>query len=442
MGKIAQDMTKGNVVSHMVRYTIPLMAGNVFHLLYNTVDSVIVGNVNGKSALAAIGAAGPVMNILLFLIVGISMGSSILMSNDFGTGDYQKLKRQMVTASLGVVWFTIGLSIISYMFCGKILRCTRTPESVLLEAQGYLKIIICGLLFSALYNILAASLRAIGNAVVPLWSLVASSVSNIIQNVILVKICGMGIRGAAFATIISQAVSALICAGYIYKKVPYFQLEWKDLKMDLGLLKRTIRFSSVSAFQQTVLYVGRILVQAAVNIIGVDAVAAFNITTIIDNFVLEPNNSLSSALMIFTSQNTGAKKMERVRYGYRVAVIMGVILNVVIAVWVYLHAESMISIFLGTPDIGVIAEGERYLQLMCLGYILAAFCNVFQGLFRGLGCLKVTLIATLIQIPVRVAVSYLLIGKFGIQAISLGTILGWLCMTVYELYEYRKSVLF
>ncbi len=437
MSKVTQDMTEGNIVSHMLRYTLPLMAGNFFHLLYNTVDSVIVGNVNGKQALAAIGAAGPVMNILLFLIVGISMGSSILMSHAFGSGDYQKLKRQMVTATLATMWFTIALSVFSYALCGNILHWTRTPEKIFLESRSYLRIIICGLIFSGLYNILAASLRAIGNATAPLWILVGSSLMNIALDLIFVGVFRMGIRGAAFATVISQGFSALSCMIYINRKVPYFQFCYQELKIDMALLKQTISFSSVSAFQQTILYVGRILVQAAVNTIGIDAVAAFNITTIIDNFVLEPNNSLASALMVFTAQNTGAGKRERVHTGFRTALLIGILLNCAIAGLVFFCAGFLLKLFLGVPDPGVIAEGTKYLHLMCLGYVIAAFCNVFQGLFRGMGQLRVTVAATLIQIPVRVIISYMLVGRLGIRAIPLGTMLGWIGMVIYAVYKYR-----
>lgn len=440
MGKVTQDMTEGNIASHMVRYTFPLMAGNFFHLLYNTVDSVVVGNVNGKQALAAIGAAGPEMNILLFLIVGISMGSSILMSHAFGSGDYKKLKRQMVTATLATLYFTVGLALVSYLLCGTILRWTKTPEEVFAEAKSYLQIIICGLIFSSLYNMLAASLRAIGNATAPLWVLVGSSLMNIVLDLIFVAGMKMGIRGAAFATVISQGFSAVACAAYICFRVPYFKVRRQDLIIDPGLLKQTISFSSVSAFQQTILYVGRILVQSAVNTIGIDAVAAFNITTIIDNFVLEPNNSLASSLMVFTAQNTGAGKKERVQTGFRVACLMGIVLNLLIAIGVFFCSGNLLKLFLGEPDAGVISEGTKYLHLMCLGYVITVFCNVYQGVFRGMGQLKVTLIATLIQIPVRVAVSYLLVAQIGIRAIPCGTILGWLCMLGYAMYEYRIAL--
>lgn len=352
---MTRDMTKGNIFRHMLFYSIPLLAGNVFHQLYNTVDSVIVGSVNGKEALAAIGAAGPVMNILLFLIVGISMGSSILMSGYYGAGKLDLLKAQLMTSLLGSLAFTVFLSLFSFLGSEMFLVWIQTPQILLPEAISYLRIISAGLVFSCIYNILAAGLRAVGNSTAPLFSLVISSVVNILLDLFLVGRLGMGIRGAAYGTVISQAVSAVFLAVYLSVKVPFLRFSARELAWELSMLKKTIRFSSVSAAQQTVLYVGRILVQAAVNTQGVDAVAAFNVTCIIDN------------------------------------------------------------------------------------YVMTVFCNSFQGLFRGLGQLKATLAATLIQIPVRVIISYCLIGRLGIRAVAAGIMTGWAFMIIYQVSQCRKN---
>ncbi|MDD3238987.1 MAG: MATE family efflux transporter [Lachnospira sp.] len=435
---MVRDMTKGKITAHMLLYTVPLMIGNFFHLLYNTVDTVIVGQINGKQALAAIGAAGPVMNILLFLLVGISLGSSILMSHNFGARDYDQLKKQFVTTLMGTVYFTIVISVVSFILCRNILVWTRTPEAIISQAEGYLKIIIAGLIFSGVYNILSGALRSIGNAMAPLIILIISSIMNIVLDLLFVGQWGMGINGAAYATVISQFFSALLGFLYIIWKVPYFKCGIRELKLDVRLLKKTISFSSVSAFQQTVLYVGRILVQSAVNMISVDAVAAFNISTIIDNYVLEPGNSLASSLMIFTSQNMGAGRKERIAKGYRTVLVMGLVFNFVIAVVVFFFCKPLIGIFMGNADEGVVTEGMRYLQTMSMGYILCVFCNTFQGFFRGIGDLKVTLIATTIQIPIRVFISYAMVGQLGIKAIPLGIIVGWIFMIGFEGWQYVR----
>ena len=437
---MTRDMTRGNIFLHMLFYSVPLLIGNVFHQLYNTVDSVIVGSVNGKQALAAIGAAGPVMNILLFLIVGISMGSSILMSGYYGAGKFDLLKSQMMTSLLGSLVFTLFLSLFSVLGSGLFLKWIQTPEVLIVDAGAYLRIISAGLVFSCIYNMLAAGLRAVGNSTAPLSALVISSVVNILLDLFLVGRLGMGIRGAAIATVVSQAVSAVFLTVYIYIKVPFFRFTSREFTLEAAMLQKTVRFSSVSAVQQTVLYVGRILVQSAVNTLGVDAVAAFNVTCIIDNYVLEPGNSLASALTVFTAQNEGAgERQGRIARGFAAALCMGLVISAATALAVLNGMDGLIGLFLKQWDEGVAAVGRQYLQLMCFGYVMTVLCNSFQGLFRGLGQLKATLTATLIQIPVRVILSYCLIGRLGIRAVAVGIMTGWAFMIIYQVSQCRRT---
>ena len=242
----------------------------------------------------------------------------------------------------------------------------------------------------------------------------------------------MGVKGAAVATVVSQAVSAFICIIYLNWKVPVLHFTWKELKMDAALFKATLQFSSVPAIQQTILYGGRILVQSIVNALGVDAVAAFNVTSIIDNYVLEPGNSLAASLTVFTAQNSGAGKKDRIRIGLFITLAAGSVISILTALLVYQNRGALIRLFLPQKDISVTKLGCQYLKVISFGYILTTFCNSFQGLFRGLGLLKITLIATIIQIPIRIGISWLFAGRIGISGISVGMIAGWIFMIAYE----------
>ena len=436
---MTRDMTKGNIVSHILLYSLPMLAGNLLTQLYNVADCVIVGSINGKEALAAIGAAGPVMNILLFFIIGISMGSSILMSNHYGAGRLDHLKEQLFTSLLGSMIFTVIMGIATFIFCPIFLRWIKTPEQVIPQAAAYLKIIMSGLLFSCICQILSAGFRAVGNSRLPFYALLISTFINIGLDVLLVGLFKMGVMGAAAATVVSQAVSAFICIIYIYWKEPVLRFTRKDLKMDAALFKVTLQFSSVPAIQQTILYGGRILVQAVVNSLGVDAVAAFNVTSIIDNYVLEPGNSLAASLTVFTAQNNGAGKTERIRTGLFITLLTGSVISILTALLVYHNCGMLIRLFLPQNDLSVAKLGCQYLKVISFGYILTTFCNSFQGLFRGLGLLKITLIATIIQIPIRIAVSWLLAGTLGISGVSVGMIAGWIFMIAYEGFMIKSS---
>lgn len=435
---MARDMTQGNITKHMLNYAVPLVFGNLFQQLYQTVDSIIVGQVNGKEALASIGAAGPIMNILIFLIVGLSMGASILMAEYFGAKDFKSLKDEMATSIVSGVMLTVVLSILAYASSGLFIRLTRTPLEIAAMATEYLKIISLGLIFTFFYNILSAGLRAIGDSKAPLYVLFFTTILHILLALLFVEKFRMGVHGAAYATVISQGVSALILFIYINMKVPYLHLSFSELRINKVFLKKTIDFSSISAVQQTMLYVGRLLVQSGINGLGVDAVAAFNAVSIIDSYVLAPGESLASSITTFTAQNKGGKQYRRIPQGLKTMLIIAEIYTVTVTFLVYFNSRALLGIFLKPVELNAIHMGMLYILPMSCFYFLTGLNNTFQGYFRGIGNLKVTLIATIIQIPIRVVLTYSLIGRFGIQAVVIGTAIGWMCMTAYELTAYRR----
>lgn len=436
-----QNMTEGNVTRRMVSFAIPLLLGNVLQQLYSAAAAVIVGNFAGKTALAAVGTAAPIMNILMFLMVGITMGSSILMSEFFGAAEYEKVKQEEVTAILSGLLFTLVLSVVALFLIKPLLLLIKTPAEIMAPAAEYLEIIIAGLIFSFLYNILSSSLRSIGDATTPLVFLVFSSLLNIGLGIVLVKDFALGVCGVAYATVLSQAVAAVLCVGYIYWKVPILRFHVRELTINFSLLAQTASYSSVSAIQQTFLYVGIFILQGAVNPLGVDAIAAYNAVTRIDGFILAPTDSLALALTTFISQNRGAQKLERIRQGMKSSILIGLSYCSVVAVVVFFAAPTLMTFFLDAREISAIDVGIKYLKVMAIFYILPAFCNSFQGFFRGLGRMDITLYATIVQIPVRVVLAYLLAAYVGLTAVAIGVTVGWLCMIAYETHQYRQYIL-
>ena len=427
---MARDMTKGNITGHLIAYAVPLVFGNLFQQLYHTVDSVVVGQFYGKEALAAVGAAGPIMNILTFLIVGLSLGASILMASYFGAKDYQNLKDEFATSVLSGLLLTIVLSGISLTGSRLFIRLTQTPEEISAQASLYLQIISLGLIFTFFYNIFSAALRAIGDSRAPLYVLILTTIVNVFLDVFLVGICRLGVPGAAIATIISQAVSALALFVYIWSKVPLLRLGIRDLKLKTSMLKKTIDFSSISA--------GRLLVQSGVNAIGVDAVAAFNAVSIIDSYVLAPGDSLAASITTFSAQNLGAKEYDRIPKGLRKMLVIAEIYIILTTVVVLFCRHPLLGIFLKPNETEALRQGMSYLVPMASFYFISGITNTFQGYYRGIGHLMITLFATLVQIPIRVVISYALFGRLGIQAVAIGTTIGWACMVVFELLMYRR----
>lgn len=433
-----KKMTEGNVTKNIFFFTIPIFLGNIFQQMYNTADAVIVGRFSGKEALAAVGTAGPIMNILIFFVVGFSLGSAILMAEFYGAEDIEKLKKEIATTIKAGAVFIFLLSAVALFSVKYILILMNTPIEIMEMAEGYLRIIIIGLIFSFLYNILSAEMRAVGDSKTPLGILVIAVVLNIGLDIYFIKNLGMGVKGAAYATVISQIVAVVISLLNIYFRMPVLRLTLKEFVIDLTLLKKTMSYSLSYAVQQTIIFTGAVFVQGAVNPLGIDSIAAFNSGSRIDGFILTPGDSMGAALTTFISQNRGAGKDERIFKGFKSALTMSLLYCVATAILIFIFSGSIMKIFIESSETEAIFLGRTYLKTIAFFYILTALCNTLQGFFRGFGRMDVTLIATFIQIPIRVVLSYMLTKYMGISGVAVGMGIGWIFMVSYEGYLYMR----
>lgn len=435
---LATDMTKGNIPKHLIGFAVPLVLGNMFQLTYNAADSIIVGRFVGTKALAAVGTANPIMNIVMFIIIGICMGASVLMSEYFGAGDIKKLKREVTTTMIGGFIFTITIIIICVIFTVPILRLIRTPEEILPDSAAYLRIIFCGLIFTFLYNVYAAALRSVGDSKTPLIFLIISSILNVVMDFIFVVGFKMGVPGTAIATVTAEMFSSVFCIAYVYLKVPLLRFSLKEFILDKALLRKTINYSWVTAMQQTCLYVGKVLVQGAVNPLGVEAIATFNAVNRVDDFAFAPQQSIAQGMTTFLAQNRGAKKQERIKPGFWSGMKIEMVYWCMLAVVVYFGAESLMKLFVPAESSKVIEYGVSYLQMMAFFYFLPSWTNGIQGYFRGMGDLKVTLMSTFVQIVGRVIFAYILAPRMGVAGIALSCFGGWIVMLAYEVPQFIK----
>lgn len=427
-----KDMTTGNIPRHLIFFAVPLILGNVFQLTYNAVDSIIIGRFCGKEQLAAIGIANPIMNILIFLIVGICLGAGVLMSEFFGAKKYTRLHHEISTTIILGFSFTILMAIFCFIFIKPILRLVSTPSSLIDNTAIYLRVVFCGLGFCFFYNIFATALRAVGDSRTPIVCVAISAIFNGILDYILVAIAGYGIKGAAISTIISQAISCVLCIGYIYKRQPLLCVKKADFILDPLLMKVTLGYSWATAMQQTVLYIGKVLVQSAVNPLGVDAIATFNAGTKIDDFAYQPGQSISHSMTTLIAQNRGAKLQTREKKGFAYGMIIEVIYGILILFCVMSLRGYLIRLFVDKSETQVIKMGEHYLFLMSCFYVLPCITNGLQGFCRGMGDMKVTLIATTTQMAARVGFSYLLAPIWNISGVATACFCGWICMLLYE----------
>lgn len=432
------DMTKGNITNHLAKFALPLILGNIFQLTYNAVDSIIVGRFVGDSAQAAIGTANPIMNIAVFFIVGICTGTSVLMSEYFGAKNYDKLRKEIGTAMSVGILFTVALSIICMLLSRHFLIWINTPDEILDMSTGYLQIVFGGLLFTFLYNIYAGTMRSIGDARTPIYFVAFSAILNIVFDLLFVVYYKMGVHGAAIGTILSEMISAILCIIYVYIKMPMISLKWKDLRIDKELLKDTINYSWSTGMQKITLNIGKVLIQAFVNDLGVASIAAFNAVNRVDDFVFQPQQSIGSAMTTFVAQNRGAKKPERIQKSFRVGMLMEAAYWVIVGAVVWVFSEKIMYLFVGDTTTEVARLGIIYLKTMVFFYLLPGMTNGLQGYMRGWGKMNICLASTFVQITGRVIAASILIPRFQVAGISYSCLVGWICMLIFEIPCYLR----
>lgn len=431
-----KDMTKGNIPKQLISFSIPLILGNLFQLTYNAVDSIIVGRFVGKDALAAVGTSNPVMNIVILGITGICIGASVLMSELFGAGKHEELKREISTTLLFGCFFSLLVVLIGLISSKEILSLLGVPKKILDSAAIYLRIIFIAMPFTYLYNAVSAAMRSVGDSKTPIRFLALASILNGCLDMVFVPGLKMGVAGAALATDTAEACSAIFCIIYIYRKVPLLRLSKKDIKLDKILLNKTLQYGFITALQQSAQPIGKLLIQGVINPLGVDTIAAFNAVSRIDDFAFTPQQNLSHGMMTFVAQNRGAKNKERVKDGFKLGLCIEFCYWILICIVTLCLKEPIMKLFVSSKDICMIHLGIRYLSLMAFFYVLPSFTNGVQGFFRGMGNMKITLISTIIQISFRVIFVLALVPHVGMEGVAYASLIGWVLMLAYEIPYY------
>ena len=432
----AVNMTEGSIPRHLINYSLPLIAGNLFQLTYNVVDSIIAGRFIGKEALAAEGTANPVMSIVILGISGICMGASVLMSEFFGAGEYGKLKREMSTTVIFGCYFSLAVAVLGVLLAKPLLAALNVPEELLDMASTYLRISFLGAPFTYVYNAVSSALKSVGDSRTPLKFLAFSAVLNAVLDLIFIGWLGFGIVCSATTTVIAEAASALLCIGYVYRKIPMLQLRWGEFRMDAGLLRQTLRYGSVTALQQSCQPIGKLLIQGAINPLGVDMIAAFNAVNRVDDYAFTPEQSISHGITTFVAQNRGAKKTGRIQKGFACGLLLEACYWVFIFTVITLVREPVMRLFVTEGNEAIVALGSNYLALMAFFYLFPAFTNGIQGFFRGMGNMSITLLGTFTQTSIRVIFVYLLTPRMGMQGAAWACAVGWSMMLLLEVPYY------
>ncbi|MBO7634852.1 MAG: MATE family efflux transporter [Lachnospiraceae bacterium] len=430
---MTRNLTEGRIMPLLIKFAIPLVLGNIFQLTYNAVDSIIVGRFVGPGALAAVGSCNPLTTLVILILNGLCIGAGVLMGNEYGAGKIERLERQISTTAIAGTAFSAVLTAAFIIFARPILGIMQVDGAIMDMAVRYMRIIFVGLIFTFLYNFLSSTLRALGDSMTPLFFLIGSSVLNILGDILFVVVFNMGSEGCAISTVISEALCCLGCIIYIRLRIPILVLGRKWLVFDRSLLGPTVSYGWASAMQQGTVQLGKIGIQAIVNSIGVFVAAAFTAVNRLDDFTYMPQQNIAHAITAFMAQNHGAEREDRVLEGFKKGMILEVIYAGIVCFVSFVFARPLMRLFGDDPE--VIAHGVRYLRLIAFMYIMPAFTNGIQGYFRGVGRLKLTLAASMINMGTRVGTAaVLVIGLgLGIEALPWSYFAGWvgmLCLQV------------
>ena len=376
-------MTSGSIWKRMILFALPLMLGNLFQQMYNTVDSLIVGRFVGSSALAAVSSSGSLIGMLIGLLSGISSGAGVIVARHFGAGDREGLHRTVHTIvafglAAGVVMTAVGV-----LLSPQILMWMGTPESVMAESVTYLRIYFCGSLAVMMYNVFVGILQAVGDGRHPLYYLIASSVVNLGLDLLFIQAFDAGVGGAALATVISQVVSALLCLIQLIRTKEDYRLELRSIRFERDILGQIVRVGLPSGVQNSIIAFANVIVQSNVNAFGEMAMAGYGAYAKIEGFGFLPINSFTLALTTFVGQNLGATQYERTKKGARFGILMTVTLAEAIGVLVFLFAPQLIALFDPTPE--VVAFGVGKARTAALFYCLLAYAHSVAAVLRGAG---------------------------------------------------------
>lgn len=435
---MTDDLTNGNIRNQLILLALPLILGNIFQQLYNTVDTFIIGRYVGHTAFAAAGVAGSIMNLFIFVINGGCNGISIIFAELYGERNLSVLRKESFLSFSSGCLVTAMLSVIGLLTLSPLLNMIRTPKEVQVFAQDYLQIIYPGLPAAFLYNWCSAALRAAGDTKTPLWILMIAIALNSGLDYLFVACCDAGISGAAAATVLSQLFASLVCLAYMKRRHPYLLFSRNDIAFDRSLLLKTANLGIVSALHQSSLYIGKLLVQGAVNTAGTEIISAYTMTTRIEGFANSFGDSGSTAISVFIAQNKGAGKTGRMKQGFKSGTKLMIVLGICLSAIMVLATPFAITLFMGQVS-GVVAKNvTAYMKLIAVFYVLCFTGNSFVGLYRGLGMVHIPVLGTVLHISIRVILSCLLIDRMGLAAVAVATGAGWIAVVAFQSILYAR----
>ena len=422
----AKDLTEGRPLPLILGFSIPVYLGALFQQFYNIVDTLIVGRVLGADALAAVGCTGSVNFLVVGFIIGLSSGFTIPVAHKFGAKDYEGMRRCVANCLwTGIIFGTIVTLCVS-LNTMNILRLMKTPENVIDMSYTYILVIFLGIPATMFYNVVSGLLRAVGDSKSPLFFLVISSVLNIGLDILFMVGLGMGVFGAAFATVLSQAISGVLCFAYLIRRMPMLKVQKGEWKFDRKIVFNLCNMGVPMGLQYSITAIGSVILQTSVNTLGSDVVAATTAAMKISMFFACAFDSLGATMTTYGGQNIGAKRLDRVAEGLRDCLIIGFTYAVIAFIILYFWAADLTGLFVTHPTEQMLADSRLYLLCNAAAYILLAMVNIFRFLIQGLGFSRLAILAGVSEMIARTIAGMLLVPAFGLLGAACASPLAWL----------------
>lgn len=439
MVKTLEPMTTGSISKRMIAFALPLLLGNLFQQLYNTVDSLIVGNFLGSSALAAVSSSGSLISMLIGFLSGIASGAGVIVSRYFGANDEKDVCRAVHTmVAFGLVAGVL-MGVVGVVFSPQILVWMGTPDSVMPESVAYLQIYFFGSLGFVMYNIFVGILQAVGDSRHPLYYLMVSSVVNLVLDLLLIAGFHTGVGGAALATVVSQLISAALCFGQLLRTRASYRIRLSQIRFDFKMLRQIVQIGLPSGVQNSIISFANVIVQSHINAFGAMAMAGYGAYSKIEGFAFLPINSFTMAMTTFVGQNLGAGQKDRTRRGARFGILTTVLLAELIGVVVFLLAPQLVAAFDSNPE--VIRFGVEKARTAALFYCLLAYSHSMASVLRGAGKAVVPMLIMMTFWCV-VRVTFLSISipmTHSIQMVYLVYPLTWSLSSIAFFFYYKKA---
>lgn len=420
------DMTKGSPLKLILSFSVPMLIGNVFQQVYNFVDAAVVGRFVGAESLAAVGSTGTILAVMICLMMGLTSGAGIIISQCFGSRKFDEMRKTVTGLIYIVVILSVITSIAGIIFAHPILRLLSTPDSVIDEAVRYVNIIFAFTIGMAMYNSAGAILRSLGDSRTPLYALILSSLLNVGLDLLFVVVFKAGVAGAAIATVISQIISAVYCIVHIVRYREQLNLEGMSFQTSKEALIRIFQTGLPAALESCLISLGTMSVQRLVNSFGEMTMAAYTAATKIDSIAIAPVVSIGMSLSVFAGQNRGAGNLERIRKGLYQTLLSLIGICIVLAVVIVLLRYQLLGLFLDKNEAAeAIIIGSRYLVIVSVAYIVAAVMRTYLNILRGAGDVNTSAIAGILELTGRIIFAYILVHPFGSTGIWMATPLAW-----------------